>query len=67
MGKLAKVLGGQSQPGLKMYAKGGSAHNDEAEDRALLRKAVKPSALTGKKGGGRVCKKHGGKACSCMD
>jgi hypothetical protein len=35
-----------------MMKKGGVAHPDEAEDKALIRKMVKPSARTGKAGGG---------------
>ena len=50
---------------MKKKAKGGAVHDDEAMDRALIKKAVKPSALTGKKKGGMVCKKCGGKACKC--
>lgn len=38
------------------YAKGGSVHDDAAMDRALIKKVVKPSALTGKKCGGKVKK-----------
>lgn len=56
MGKLAKVLGGQKQPGLKVFKKGGAVHDDEAMDRAQIKKMVKPSALTGKKCGGRAKK-----------
>lgn len=58
MGRLAKVMQGQSQPGLKVYKNGGAVkHDDEKMDRELIRKAVKPSALTGKKCGGKVSKK----------
>ena len=53
MGRLAKKLAGCLQPG-QGYKKGGVVkHDDEPEDRALLKKAVKPGALTGKKKGGR--------------
>lgn len=46
MGKLAQQLGGQSQ--VKVYAKGGSVHGDEAMDKKLIKKVVKPSALKAK-------------------
>jgi len=36
----------------KHHAKGGAAHPDEAEDKALIRKMVKPEARTGKAHGG---------------
>lgn len=56
MGKLAKQLGGQSQ--VKVFAKGGSVkHDDVAADKAIVKKMVKPAALTGKKCGGKVGKK----------
>ena len=54
MGKLAQQLGGQSQ--VKVFAKGGAVHGDEKMDRALIKKAVKKEALTGKKCGGKVKK-----------
>jgi hypothetical protein len=42
--------------GLGVMAKGGSAkkHDDEAMDKALIKKMVKPSARTGKAGGGPI-------------
>ena len=47
MGKLAQQLSKQSQ--VKCFAKGGMVkHDDEKMDRALIKKAVKPEALTGK-------------------
>lgn len=52
MGRLAKVMQGQSQPGLKVYKKGGKAHTDEAEDRVLIKKEIKKA----------MGKKHG---CKC--
>jgi hypothetical protein len=52
MGKLAQQLCKQSQ--VKCYAKGGAVHGDEKMDRALIKKAVKAEALTGKKAGGKV-------------
>lgn len=55
MSNLAKVKQGQCQPGLK-YAKGGAVHSDEKMDRGLVKKMVKPAALTGKKCGGRAKK-----------
>lgn len=57
MGRLAKVKQGQCQPGLKAYKEGGAVkHTDEAMDRAMVKKMVKPSALTGKACGGKVKK-----------
>lgn len=58
MSNLAKVLQGhQVQPGFKAFKKGGSIkHDDEAQDRALIKKAVKAESLTGKKTGGKVKK-----------
>jgi hypothetical protein len=56
MSKLAKVLGGQKQPGLKVYKKGGMVHDDVKEDKAMIKKMVKPEALVGKKCGGKVKK-----------
>jgi hypothetical protein len=52
--KVSKACGG--------YAKGGKTmkHDDEAMDRALIRKMVKPADLTGKKSGGRTCRADGG-------
>ena len=52
MGKLAQQLGGQSQ--VKVFKKGGAAHSDEPMDRKLVKKMVKPAALTGKKCGGKA-------------
>jgi len=54
MGKLAQQLGGQSQT--KVFKKGGKVHGDAAQDRAMLKSAVKADCLTGKKKGGKVCK-----------
>lgn len=46
MGKLAKSMQGQIQPGAKCYAKGGSVkHDDATEDKKMLQKLVKPAAL----------------------
>lgn len=53
MGRLAKVMGGQCQPGLKAYKTGGKVHSDEAEDKKMIQKMVKKTALTGKKKGGK--------------
>lgn len=47
------------------FKRGGGVHKDEAEDKAMVRKMVKPGALTGKKDGGeadRVARKSGGRA-----
>ncbi len=41
--RVSKIAGKHSEP--KHYARGGSVHDDEAEDRALIRKEVKSSAL----------------------
>ncbi len=58
MGRLAKVMQGQSQPGLKAYKAGGTVkHDDEKMDRQLVKKMVKPASLTGKKSGGKCCAK----------
>jgi len=38
----------------QLRARGGRAHGDEPEDRALIDKMVKPGALTGKRRGGRT-------------
>jgi hypothetical protein len=56
MSNLAKVKSGQCQPGLKVYKKGGAVHGDEKMDRAMVKKMVKPGALTGKMCGGKVKK-----------
>ena len=53
MGKLAQQLGGQSD--VKCFAKGGAVHMDEKEDKAMVKKMVKPEAL--KKCGGKVAAK----------
>ena len=54
MGKLAQQLGKQSQ--VKVFAKGGAVHSDIAEDKKLIKKVVKPSAIKqGMKKGG-CCK-----------
>lgn len=50
MGILAKVLGGQKQPGLKAYKDGGKVkHDDTAEDKKLIAAELKKRGL--KKGG----------------
>lgn len=49
MGRLAKVVQGQSQSGLKAYKKGGAVKSDAKEDMAMLHKA------------GCKCMKCGGK------
>ena len=54
-------IGQQTRP----YKNGGAVQDDEAADRKLIKKTVKASALTGKKKGGAVCKKCGGKVCKC--
>jgi len=56
MGRLAKVVQGQSQPGLKAYRKGGAVkHDDEKQDRALIKKMLKQEDKRELKKGGR-CK-----------
>lgn len=52
MSQLMKNKIGQQ---VKPFAKGGMVHDDEAMDRKLIKKAVKPAALTGKKKGGKAC------------
>lgn len=55
MSSLAKTLSGKCDQ-VKMYAKGSKAHSDLAEDKKLIKKVVKPSALkSGMKKGGK-CK-----------
>jgi hypothetical protein len=49
--RVSHIAGCSSSP--KHYARGGSVHSDEAEDRALIRKEVKGSAL---KGDGKMAK-----------
>ena len=51
MGRLAKVLSKQAQPGLKAYKSGGvvSKHDDEAADKKLIAAELKKKGL--KKGG----------------
>lgn len=54
MSNLAKKLQGQSQPGLKMYKKGGQVkHDDVAEDKKLIASELKKRGL---KKGGKACK-----------
>ncbi len=60
MSKLAKVLGGQSQTGFKLFKKGGAVHEDEAEDRTLIRRMLREEKA-GKKCGGSVKKMKKGK------
>lgn len=58
MGRLAKVMQGQCQSGLKAYKSGGSVkHDDEAQDKAMIKKMIKAESKTEKKCGGRVSKK----------
>lgn len=46
MGRLAKVVQGKAQPGLKVYAKGGSVkHDDVAEDKKLIATELKKRGL----------------------
>lgn len=47
MGRLAKVMQGQSQPGLKAFKKGGkvmknggTVHDDEEQDKVLIKKML---------------------------
>jgi len=57
MSKLAKQMAyGKAAVG-RVYKNGGPIkHDDVKEDRAMVKKMVKPDALTGKKGGGKVKK-----------
>lgn len=47
---------------VKRAGGGAAKHSDEAEDRKLIGKMVKKGALTGKKDGGRLERKSGGRA-----
>ena len=50
MGRLAKVMSKQAQPGLKSYKSGGAVkHDDVKEDKALIASELKKRGL--KKGG----------------
>ena len=44
------------------FKRGGKVHDDEVQDRALVKKMVKGASLTGKSNGGRTERKHGGRA-----
>ena len=55
--RVMHIAGQHSSP--KHYARGGSVHSDEAEDRALIKKEVKGSAL---KHEGKTAKGRGDKA-----
>jgi hypothetical protein len=56
MGKCAQQMSGQSN--VKVFAKGGAVHSDVKEDKAMIKKMVKPAALKGGKAcGGKVGKK----------
>lgn len=58
MGRLAKVMQGQSQSGLKAYKAGGSVkHDDVAMDKKLIKAEMKKGCACGGKG----CMKCGGK------
>jgi hypothetical protein len=56
MGRLAKVVQGQSQPGLKAFKKGGTVmkHDDAKEDKVLIKAELKKAGVM--KRGGKVCK-----------
>ena len=41
MGRLAKVIGGQCQSGLKAFKKGGAVHDDEAQDKVLIKRMIR--------------------------
>lgn len=60
MSKLAKQLAyGKAAVG-RVYKSGGPIkHDDEAQDKAMVKKMVKAEALTGKKMGGKVKPKKG--------
>lgn len=53
MGRLAKCMQGQSQPGLKAYKSGGKVHDDAAADKKLIVKTLKEKKLLKK--GGKCC------------
>lgn len=54
MSNLAKVLGNQAQPGLKVFKVGGRVCNGEAQDKALIAQGKKPKGKPeGKKKGGK--------------
>lgn len=55
MGRLAKVVQGQSQPGLKAFKKGGAVHDDAAMDKKLIKAELKKAGCM-KKGGKVGCK-----------
>lgn len=55
MGRLAKVLQGQHQKGLKAFKKGGAVHDDEEQDKILIKKMLKKEDKKEmKKCGGKV-------------
>lgn len=60
MGKLAKAMSGQIQPGAKPFKSGGKVkHDDEAQDRVLISKMIKQESKVEKKGmkkGGKCAK-----------
>ena len=59
MGRLAKVMQGQSQPGLKVFKKGGTVHSDEAEDKVLIKRMIREENKGAKKAGSKAAKKGG--------
>ncbi len=72
-GAISQGIGGQGRMSFNypsasrgILKHGGKAHSDESEDRALVRRMVKPSALVGKTHGGEVhhrdchCERCGG-------
>ena len=57
MGRLAKVIQGQAQPGLRSYKAGGAVHDDEAQDKVLIKKMIDAESKGEKmKKGGKVTK-----------
>lgn len=57
MGRLAQVTQGQSQPGLKAYKKGGAVkHDDEAQDKKLIKKMLAQEDKKEMKKGGKCAK-----------
>lgn len=53
MSSLAKNLSGKSQQ-MKMYAKGGKVHSDEAQDKVLIKKMIAAEEKKEMKCGGKV-------------
>ena len=59
MGRLAKVMGGQCQPGLKAYKTGGAVHGDEAQDKVLIKRMIRAESKAEKGVNVKKAKKGG--------